>query len=258
MTTFTHQDGQYVSVDGARLYVEQRGQVDGPALVFLHGGFDTIETFNALTPRLGRTHRLIGIDSRGQGRSTMGDGPLTYRRIETDVISVLDHLGIDRCRIIGHSDGGIVALRLAASTPALVDKIVAIGAHWTLPQDDPARKKIAAITPSRWREMFPNSVDRYLALNPEPAFEHLTEAVVTMWLANDADGYPGETIQRITCDTLVIRGDEDSLVSRTNTLELVEQVARARLAVLPFTGHAPHEDKADWVLSLIEAFLQAE
>ena len=43
MTTFTHQDGQYVEVAGARLYCEQQGNPQGPALVFLHGGFGDIE-----------------------------------------------------------------------------------------------------------------------------------------------------------------------------------------------------------------------
>ena len=52
MTTFTHQDGQYVEVAGARLYCEQQGNPQGPALVFLHGGFGDIETFNAITPAL--------------------------------------------------------------------------------------------------------------------------------------------------------------------------------------------------------------
>ena len=59
MHTFNHRDGQHLDIDGARIYVEEQGNPDGPALLFLPGGFDQIETWNLLTPGLAATHRLI-------------------------------------------------------------------------------------------------------------------------------------------------------------------------------------------------------
>lgn len=44
MHTFNHRDGQHLDIDGARIYVEEQGNPDGPALLFLPGGFDQIET----------------------------------------------------------------------------------------------------------------------------------------------------------------------------------------------------------------------
>ena len=114
MHTFNHRDGQHLDIDGARIYVEEQGNPDGPALLFLPGGFDQIETWNLLAPGLAATHRLIGIDSRGHGCSTLGPQPLSYRRLEEDVKAVVQHLGLAHYGVIGHSDGGIVALRLAA------------------------------------------------------------------------------------------------------------------------------------------------
>ncbi|MCD7097342.1 alpha/beta hydrolase [Stenotrophomonas sp. MMGLT7] len=254
MTTFTHRDGQHVEIDGARIYCECQGDPDAPALVLLHGGFGDIETFNAIAPGLGSAHWLIGIDSRGQGKSTLGTLPLTYRRIEQDVAAVLAHLGVQRCSVIGHSDGGIAALRLAASGTVRIDKLVTIGAHWTLEADDPTRALYAGVTAASWREMYPHSVERYRALNPEPDFQRLASALVAMWLASDPDGYPGETIARIACELLVIRGDEDPLVSRRHAAELADRVPGAHLANLPFAGHSPHEDKPAWVLALCDAF----
>ena len=77
MQAFNHQDGEYIEIDQASLYYEQQGNMEGPALVFLHGGFGDIETFNAITPRLSQTYRLIAIDSRGQGKSTLGSSRLS-------------------------------------------------------------------------------------------------------------------------------------------------------------------------------------
>lgn len=89
MATFNHQDGHHVETDGARIYYEEQGDRHGPALVFLHGGFGDIETFNAITPQLGKRWRLIGIDSRGQGKSTLGGAALSYKRLQQDVEAVI-------------------------------------------------------------------------------------------------------------------------------------------------------------------------
>ncbi|HHD7495644.1 TPA: alpha/beta fold hydrolase [Klebsiella oxytoca] len=62
-------------------YYEIKGNPDSPALVFLHGSFGNIETFNAVAPQLNDSPLLIGIDSRGQGKSTLGTLQLTYKRI---------------------------------------------------------------------------------------------------------------------------------------------------------------------------------
>ena len=52
MHTFNHRDGQHLDIDGARIYVEEQGNPDGPALLLLPGGFDQIETWNLLAPGL--------------------------------------------------------------------------------------------------------------------------------------------------------------------------------------------------------------
>lgn len=159
MHTFNHRDGQHLDIDGARIYVEEQGNPDGSALLFLPGGFDQIETWNLLMPGLAATHRLIGIDSRGHGRSTLGPQPLSYRRLEEDVKAVVRHLGLTCYGVIGHSDGGIVALRLAADPANPVTHIIPIGAQWELPPDDPARDELAQATPTFWRKTFPGTRD---------------------------------------------------------------------------------------------------
>lgn len=167
---------------------------------------------------------------------------------------MLAHLAIERCNVIGHSDGGIAALRLAATGAIRIDRLVTIGSHWTLAASDPTRAMYADVTAASWREMFPQGFESYQAQNPEPDFEKLASALVAMWLASDADGYPGETIRKIACDLLVIRGDEDPLVSREHAVELADRVKGARLANLPFAGHSPHEEQPAWVLSLLNEF----
>lgn len=255
MTVFTHRGGEYLTVDDARLYYEQLGAADAPALILLHGGLGHIESFNAITPHLARRWRVIGIDSRGQGMSTLGGAPLTYARMQHDVERVIDHLALERVTLIGHSDGGIVALRMAASQAVTVDRLVTIGAHWALGENDPARALYEGITAAKWRGLFADDVARYEAINPQPDFARLLEAVRGLWLDDSEHGYPAASVGGITAPLLMVRGDRDRLVSRANALELVEQVPGAQLLNLALADHSPHETHPQWLLPVMEAFL---
>ncbi|MHC1790833.1 alpha/beta fold hydrolase [Solidesulfovibrio sp.] len=254
MLGFNHRDGRHISIDGAEIYYEIQGNAAGAPIVFLHGGFGSIEDFNALLPGLGQTCRLIGIDSRGQGRSTLGSETLTYRRLQQDAEQVMRHLGLEAPTIIGHSDGGIATLRIAAGNALKLTRIVTIGAHWALAADDPTREMYAGVTPESWREMFPESYAAYQKHNPSPDFAALTQALLGLWLDSGEDGYPNEAVRNIRCATLVIRGDEDPLVSRTNAVELADRVANAKLLNLPFAGHCVHDEQPEPVLWALKAF----
>ena len=110
-THFTHTSGHILPIDDGRLYVELAGNPDGPTLVLLHGGLGDLTDFNGLLDLLPAQFRFLGIDLRGHGRSTLGNGSLTYQRHQADVEAVLTHLGVDAYSVLGFSDGGITAYR---------------------------------------------------------------------------------------------------------------------------------------------------
>ena len=130
VNTFNHQSGDYLERDGAKIYFEVAGSDSNPPLLVLHGGFGTLADFNVILPHLHKAFKVIGVDSRGQGKSTLGPKPLTYESLQNDVLGVLDHLKIDTLSIIGFSDGGITAYRLAALGSLKIEKLVAIGSRW--------------------------------------------------------------------------------------------------------------------------------
>ncbi|OTA16306.1 hydrolase [Xenorhabdus vietnamensis] len=255
MFGFNHQDGSYLEVDGAHIYYEIQGNANGNPLIFLHGGLSHIETFNHVIDDLGKTYRLIGIDSRGQGKSTLGQKNLSYKCLQQDVEAVVRHLRLGKCSIIGHSDGGIVALRLAVAGIVPIDKIMVIGAHWALKEDDPAKDILQQITAEGWRAMLPDSYDSYHRLNPKADFKKLISSIVPMWLDASDSGYPNSTVRKIACELMAVRGDKDSLVSRTHLTELADQVTHACLLNIPFTGHSPHEERPELLMPFLEEFL---
>lgn len=255
---FTHAEGRRVDVEGASLWVEEIGRRDAPTLLLLPGGLGTINDFDSLTPLLAPHARLIGLDSRGHGASTLGGAPLSYARLARDVEAVGTALGLADVTILGFSDGAITGLRLAASGWPRLTRLATIGATWRLLPDDPVEALLAGVTPEAWREKFPDGWRIYHAHNPEPDFARLISEVRRLWLDPGADGYPGETVRAIACPVLLLRGETDPFATRAETLALADRLPGAHLLDLPWAGHGVHDDAPGLVADLLRRFLTAD
>jgi len=116
--------GQIVDVDGVPMHYIERGT--GPnAAVLIHGFLGHTYSFRHLIPELANDHRVVAVDLKGfgySGRLKKSDHSLTEQaRL---VVRLLDALGIDRASIVGHSMGGEVAMRTAATFPDRVERVV--------------------------------------------------------------------------------------------------------------------------------------
>jgi pimeloyl-ACP methyl ester carboxylesterase len=254
---FDHQRGDYFENDGARIYFEVGGSEDAPPLLLLHGGFGTLEDFNPLVPALSDRFRLIAMDTRGHGRSTLGSRPLSYEQLQLDALELLEHLDIESAYIIGFSDGGIAAYRVGAFACERVERLVTIGSAWQRRPDDPAREVLGKVTGESWRAKFPETYASYQKLNPEPDFDALAQAEVRMWLDPSTSGYPNQAARRICCPLLIIRGTKDHLFAEEDAIELQHIVNGAKLATIPNAGHEAHKDQTNDVVRLIEEFFSA-
>jgi pimeloyl-ACP methyl ester carboxylesterase len=117
----------YADVNGVHLYYETYGS--GTPLVLIHGGMLTIDlNFAELIPTLAQTHLVIGVELQGHGRTADIDRPFTRANNASDIVGLLDHLGIDRTHVLGHSTGAAVAIELAVAHPSRVRSIVPVSA----------------------------------------------------------------------------------------------------------------------------------
>lgn len=253
MNKFTHYNGTYFISNGANIYYEITGTTEGIPILCLHGGMLNIESFNPLLSFLPKSYMFIGMDTRGHGASTF-DGSLSYKMLCEDVEQLLSHLNIPKIDIIGHSDGGTVAMKLAIVNPDLVNSLVLIGAQHCLDKTDPAIEMYKSITPEMWERKFPKDVEYYSKINREPNLGKIISAIKTMWLDRSADSYPNDTIKNITCDSLVIHGDDDFLVSRKQTTQLTNMIKKSHFSNIPFSNHSVHEEKPEVVAQLITEF----
>ncbi|HEX4540258.1 MAG TPA: alpha/beta fold hydrolase [Acidimicrobiales bacterium] len=117
----------YADVNGLHVYYEQRGE--GPPLVLLHGGLTTLElSFGVVMPLLAEHHRVIAVELQGHGRTADIDRPMAFEHLATDVVGLLDHLGIERTDVFGFSNGGLTTYELLVHHPSRVRRAVVASA----------------------------------------------------------------------------------------------------------------------------------
>jgi pimeloyl-ACP methyl ester carboxylesterase len=135
--TFRPQQSGYADVSGVHMSYEVYG--GGSPLVLLHGGMLTIElNFAQLIPTLAGKHQGIGVELQGHGRTADIDRAITPAALASDVVGLLDHLGIDRAHVFGHSMGGAAVMELAINRPdrvrARCGRLRQRGTRWPAPR----------------------------------------------------------------------------------------------------------------------------
>ena len=106
----------FAPIGDVQLYYEVHGA--GEPILFMHGGGGSMASWpSEYVTELARDYRVIIAESRGHGRSADGAGPTTYGRLTFDAVRLLDHLGLDRAHIVGHSVGAIVGLHMLVDFP---------------------------------------------------------------------------------------------------------------------------------------------
>ncbi|MDR0667643.1 MAG: alpha/beta hydrolase [Prevotellaceae bacterium] len=252
---FNHRSGDYLEMDGAAIYYEQIKNEGKPVLLFLHGGFGDIEDFNPIVSLFCDDFHIIGMDSRGQGKSTLGTDKLTYERLQLDVEGLLNHLQIKQLSIIGYSDGGIIGYRLAKAGISSIRKLITIGATWSLEDIELTKELFAELTPETCRVRFAKKKARYEKNNPSPDFDKLATLLLEMWVDETASGYPYENIETITVPTLIVRGNDDDLFTLESGVALSKKIKNSIFFNIPFAPHGAFRSHPEIFEIVVKQFL---
>lgn len=116
----------YLQREDCQLYFELHGS--GTPFVMLHGNGEDHTYFTHQIEAFSSSYQVITLDTRGHGKSTHGTTTLTFDLFAEDVIALLDELKIEKCILLGFSDGGNTALTLAFRYPDRFLAIIANGA----------------------------------------------------------------------------------------------------------------------------------
>jgi pimeloyl-ACP methyl ester carboxylesterase len=217
----------------------------------------TVElNFAALIPTLAQRHQVIAVELQGHGRTADLDRAITPAALADDVVALLDHLGIDRAHVLGHSMGAAVALELAVSHPDRVLAVVPIsasvrpdGMHEDL--TDPSRHATSTRMPTA--QDFADFREAYQRLSPHP--EHFEKFLGTLSASNaDLQGWSDEQLAGITAPTLLVMGDHDFVTIEHGAL-MKQLIPGSHLAVLPNTTHMNATRRPELLLPMLAEFL---
>jgi len=253
----------YAPVNGLNMYYEIHGT--GRPLIVLHGAFMSIASMGKLVPSLAESRQVIGIEAQGHGHTADIDRPLTYEQLADDVAAAMSYLNIEQADVFGYSLGGGTALQLAIRHPQVVRTLVAASCTFNTgglhPGSLPA---FEAITP----EVFEGTPWKaeYLRIAPNPDdFPALVNKMKHLDLS--PQDWPAEAIKAIPSPTLIIAGDSDG-VTPEHVVEMfrlrgggvfgdMAGMPASQLAILPGTSHVGLIERADWILPMVSAFLDA-
>jgi pimeloyl-ACP methyl ester carboxylesterase len=237
--------GQRVSVNDVSIYYEAYGA--GPPVLVLHGGLGSIEGMSHQIMALAASHYVIAPDSRGHGRSTDSNAPLSYSLMSDDMLKLLDRLQIDQVDVVGWSDGGIVGLDLAIRHPDRIRRLVAISANFDVD---------GLLASSTSEAEIPRRPIRYALMAPDPAhWPTLYRKVLTMWQTQPH--YTLSDLRHIKAPTLIMAGEMD-IVKREHTDELTKAIAHSQEVIIEGGTHAVIYEKPEIINSHILMFLDAQ
>ena len=263
------------TVRGVRLRYEVGG--DGPPLLLVHGLGGGASNWVELAPALARSHRLLVPDLPGHGGSSPLPAAPRLDAFAAVVAAVCEREEMLPSAAVGHSLGGLVALRLALRRPEAVRALVLAApagiasttraretALTVLVLARPARlvapfRKLVARTPWLRYPVFghvvvsdplslsPAAVEGFLA----PPMLHSDVMAAGRALVRDD---PRLDLDRVRCPCLVLWGARDRMVPVEDGLEYARRL-RAPLRVVPDCGHLLIGERPDACLDAIETFL---
>ncbi|MER6299473.1 alpha/beta fold hydrolase [Kitasatospora sp. NPDC001539] len=236
----------------------------GPAVVLLHSSVCDRRMWDPQwQPLVDAGYRVVRCDFRGFGDTPLADAPYSA---SADVLSLLDHLGIETAAFVGASYGGRIALTVAALRPAAVSVLALLCA--AKPGHQPS-DALLALDAEEEELLEAGDIDGAVELNVRtwlgPEADEPTRELVRRMQRHNFEVQLAATVgpqkedvdlARVTAPTLAVGGAHDVPDFREIAASLPALLPNARHQELPWAGHLPNLERPAEVTELLKAFLQ--
>jgi pimeloyl-ACP methyl ester carboxylesterase len=255
-----------VAVNSVSLAVaEWPGPVKGPTIVCVHGLTANHTCWASVADLLSPAYRVIAYDLRGRGESDKPDKGYSLALHNDDLEGLLDHFGLKKAVLVGHSLGAHIALRFAATHPERVSKLVLVDGGI-----DVRAEVLDSLRPAidRLGVEFP-SLDMFMGfVRALPMFEGRWNDYLERYFRYDVEVLPAGTVRskaarhaieeeianlarerlwvwhhRVKAPTLIFRAPDglltptDCLMTQEEAEAMAQAIPRSKLAVVPGTNH---------------------
>lgn len=233
-----------------------------PLIVFLHEGLGSLAMWKDFPERLCRALdcRALVLSRWGYGRSTprlpheAWESDFMHRQAQAFLPAFFQALGIADTRpwLLGHSDGGSIALLYAAAFPDRVGGLIALAPH--------IRVEELSLTSIRQTHADFHAPGSPLQAGLAKYHDDVHSAFggwSGAWLHQDFPQWDiRESLDTIRCPVLAIQGEDDAYGTMAQIDGIAERVPGTRLVKLAHCGHSPHRDQPQAVIEAVRAFVR--
>jgi pimeloyl-ACP methyl ester carboxylesterase len=256
---------------------------NGPAVLFIHGLLGSHRNWAHLVDALDTRHRVVAPDLIGHGASAKPMGDYSLGAHAATLRDLLDHLGIARVTLVGHSLGGGIAMQFCYLFPDRVERLVLVSSGGlgrsvspllrsaTLPGAD----WVLALAASGWVRNRAEAVGgtlRRLGVRPSAdltegwlGFSSLGEAETRrafLATARSVIDPGGQTVtahdhlpMAIAVPTLVVWGTQDRMIPAWHATTAQQAIAGSRVELFEGAGHFPHLEQPERFARLLGDFM---
>jgi pimeloyl-ACP methyl ester carboxylesterase len=254
-----------VVIDNQMVHYEVLGR--GRPVIFLHGWLGSWRYWFPTMEVVAEQFRTYSFDFWGFGDSQRKQTRESIQAYSDQITRFIDALGIDRVMLVGHSMGGMVALKTALSYPERISRVATVGApidgdslSWMLKLTDrPLFADAFARMPWLRRQLF----RFFLGATSDPAIGEMIDdsvkssantlryAVSSMWRTDLRPELP-----RLRVPTLIVHGGRDDIVN-PDQADLFDQSPLAEVVMMPRSRHFPFLDEPELFNDVLMRFLKA-
>tara|TARA_B100000586_G_C20090107_1_gene419672 strand:+ start:669 stop:1436 length:768 start_codon:yes stop_codon:yes gene_type:complete len=245
---------------------------DGPVVVLVHGMGLNLDMWQGQLAPLARKFKMLRYDLLGHGRSQAHPGPYEMVDFVDQLERLLDHLSIERCRLVGFSLGGLIVQAFTIACPTRVCRLAVLNAGYDRSDKDRAgmieRLRIARqdghgttveMALERW------FTEKFATDHPEIIDQ------VRHWMhSNDRNIYPeiyrvlafgdqalASEIPKIRCPTLVMTCSDDVGSPPDMARRMAQAIPGAELAIVPELRHMGLMEAPSAINEILISFLAA-
>ena len=220
------------------LFYEEMGS--GEPLILLHGNGEDHTIFDNVAKHFAKQYHVIAIDTRGHGKSPLGDEPFSLYQFAEDLNDFMDEHNIEKANILGFSDGGNVALIFASKYPEKVIKLIANGAN-TRPSGIKTIVHLAMLF-------------RYMLYSVAAAFSGKFELKKALYYIMLYEPHiTKEELEQITAPTLVLVGTED-LIKESESKYIKKSIPNSEIVFVLGDHFIVKNNTKDYIFA-VEKFL---
>jgi non-heme chloroperoxidase len=254
---------------GLRVHYAEQGDREGEAIVFLHAYVDSWFSYSRVLPLLSPSYHAFAPDQRGHGDSDKPQCCYTADDYADDINAFMEAVGIEKATLVGDSSGGLIAQRVALDYPHRVSRLVLIGSPTTLVNNEAVMKAGEDMLAGLEDPISPEFVREFvLGTIHDPLPDEFQELAVSQSHKVPAhvwrDYWEGVVLavddtarlHEIGAPTLILWGEQDSLLPREEQEWRARAIPNATLQVYPETGHLTHWVRPEWVARDLQAFLK--